>query len=180
MYKKEFFAESLEDARATAATHFEVEADKLEIVELEMAAEGLGDRKCYVAHVKGTENDEPPPRPEGEGRGRDRGRDRDRGRGRDRDRGRGRDRDRGRGRGDRDRRPRRPRGEKPEGVDHERLEALAKEAAEHVQSSGESLVMEPMNSKERWVVHNYIKGVGGLTSLSVGEGDDRRVKVVAE
>jgi predicted RNA-binding protein Jag len=114
------------------------------------------------------------------GRGRDRGRDRgaERGgdRGRDRDRGerggRGRDRDRG---GDRDRGVARAgSGEESE------LEALARRSAEEVRRSGEAKTLPPMSSRERWVVHNAIKDITGVNSQSVGEGDQKRVKIFPE
>jgi spoIIIJ-associated protein len=57
------------------------------------------------------------------------------------------------------------------------LEKLAREAAEEVRRSGEPTVLRPMNSKERWVIHNVITSLEGLTSESVGEGRSKRVKI---
>ncbi len=190
VYKKEFFAETREQAVSSAAAHFEVEAGKLDVYEVPMSADivGTGGRRCFVASVAGMADALPP---EGDRpRGRERRDDRD-GRGRRREGGgdrRGGDRSR---RGDRDR-PRsdrsrsdgprrdRPRGDKPEGVDHERFEAMARDAADRVRSSGKPEIMEPMNSKERWVVHNYLKDVAGVTSISEGEGSEKRIKVIPD
>ena len=37
-----------------------------------------------------------------------------------------------------------------------------------------------MNSKERWVIHNFIKEVAGVTSESDADGDDKYVKVMSD
>ena len=57
-----------------------------------------------------------------------------------------------------------------------RLEALAREAAERVRRSGEPEILESMTAKERWVVHNFLKDIEGVTSASEGEGASKRVK----
>jgi predicted RNA-binding protein Jag len=49
-----------------------------------------------------------------------------------------------------------------------------------VRKTGKPAVLRPMNSKERWIVHNFIKGMEGLRSESVGEGRMRRVKIEPE
>src|SRR5688572_1943217 len=196
VYKKEFFAETREQALSMAARHFEVDPERLEVSELPLDVVGMGDRKCFVVSIEGTADQQPQEQPRQErGRrepreSRDRApRDREsRGRRRDGDRGRGDRGDRGeRGgggdRGDRGRggsRQRAPRGDRPEGVDHERLERQAKEAAEKVKSSGQPVTLPWMNSKERWVVHNYLKNVEGVTSVSEGEGAEKRLKVIPE
>ncbi len=190
IYVKEFFAETRDAAVNLAVDYYKVDAGELEVRELPETTkvDGLTDRSCFLISVAGMENVEAP-RSERSGRGdRDRGRgDRDRGRG-DRDRGRGDrgGRDRGRGRGDRggdrggDRRGRRPRSDKPEGVDHEALESIAHKAAMEVKIGGEAITLEPMNSKERWVVHNYLKDVEGVTSQSEGEGQEKVIRVSPE
>ncbi len=66
----------------------------------------------------------------------------------------------------------------PEGS--EELEKEARAAAADVQESGEALTMRPMNSKERWVIHNVIREIAGVTSRSDGEGRTKRVKVEPE
>jgi predicted RNA-binding protein Jag len=98
----------------------------------------------------------------------DRERDRDRG---ERDRG---DRKRGE-RGGRDREPRTR--ERQPSRDEAELEAVARRAAEEVRRTGEAKLLAPMTARERWVVHNAIKDFDGVTSQSVGEGDQKRVKI---
>jgi hypothetical protein len=198
---KEFFAESRDEAISMAATHYGVGRAELEVRELPAAAgiSGLGDRSCFLIWIAGQEHAEPRREARegggdrgGDGRRRDRARgDRGerggrggRGRG-DRDRGRGGDRDRGRDRGG-DRGGRRAegpgdrRGDRPEGVDEVRLETLAREAAERVRRSGEPEILESMTAKERWVVHNFLKDIEGVTSASEGEGASKRVKILPE
>jgi predicted RNA-binding protein Jag len=63
-------------------------------------------------------------------------------------------------------------------VDEARLEDLARQAAERVRRSGEPEILESMTSKERWVVHNFLKEVEGVASVSEGEGASKRVKIV--
>ncbi len=70
------------------------------------------------------------------------------------------------------------RGEEPRSPVEAELEALARSKAEEVCDSGEPVVLQEMNSKERWVVHNAIKDVAGVTSESVGEGRNKRVKIM--
>jgi spoIIIJ-associated protein len=60
------------------------------------------------------------------------------------------------------------------------LEAMAREIAEEVSKTGEPKLLRPMNSKERWVVHNAIKDMQGLRSQSIGDGRQRRVKIEPE
>jgi predicted RNA-binding protein Jag len=62
-------------------------------------------------------------------------------------------------------------------VDCEHFERLAQEAADRVKQTGNPETMSGMNSKERWVVHNYIRSVEGVTSISMGEGGDRRLEI---
>jgi spoIIIJ-associated protein len=57
------------------------------------------------------------------------------------------------------------------------LANLAKEVAEEVKSTGESVKLRPMNAFERKVVHDTIQEIG-LTSESEGEDPDRCVVVL--
>ncbi len=57
------------------------------------------------------------------------------------------------------------------------LAQLAKETAQEVKSSGESIKLRPMNAFERKVVHDTIQELG-LTSESEGEDPDRCVVVL--
>jgi hypothetical protein len=59
-----------------------------------------------------------------------------------------------------------------------RLEELAEKKAREARDRGEEIVLGPMNSRERWVVHNTLKSVSGVRSESVGEGRTKRVKIV--
>ncbi|MEE8558316.1 MAG: R3H domain-containing nucleic acid-binding protein [Myxococcota bacterium] len=59
-----------------------------------------------------------------------------------------------------------------------RLEAMAVSRAEEAKSQGQEVLLPPMNSRERWVVHNALKGVSGIVSESVGEGRLKRVKII--
>ena len=189
---KEFFAGSRDEAISMASTHYGVGGSELAVREVPADAGilGLGDRSCFLIWIAGQEQGGAPRREardrdggsgggdRGDGRRRERGRG-GRGRG-DRDRERGGDRgDRGRDRGDRGgERSREPRGDRPEGVDEARLEALAREAADRVRRSGEPEILESMTAKERWVVHNFLKEVEGVTSASEGEGASKRVKIL--
>ena len=116
-----------------------------------------------------------------EGRGERRG---GRGEGRERrdDRGErrgGRDRDRDRDRGDRGGR-RRERGGRESQPDEAELERWTRQIAEEVRSSGQPRVLDAMSSRERWIVHNTVKDIDGVTSESVGENDDKRVRLTPE
>jgi spoIIIJ-associated protein len=63
------------------------------------------------------------------------------------------------------------------GSGEERLEKLARARAEEVLQSGKPVELQPMGSRERWVVHNALKGMKGLRTESVGQGRDKRVKI---
>ncbi len=57
------------------------------------------------------------------------------------------------------------------------LAALAKRVGAKVAKTGRSYTMEPMNPYERRIIHTVIGRMEGVTSQSIGEGDDRRVVV---
>ncbi len=80
---------------------------------------------------------------------------------------RGADRDRGRDSDDRD-------------VDEVALERMAREGAEIVRRTGEPELLRPMNSRERWVVHNALKDERGVRSESEGEGPRKRVRITPD
>ena len=167
---KEFVGESETEAVAKAAKFFGVAEAELEFRTLpsNLGLSGLGSRVVVLAALK-----EGPRGDRGEGRDREerghRGHRRERG-------GRG---DRG-DRGDRrERRDRGGRGERPD-VDHAELEKLAHESVAEVTKTGEAVVLRPMSSKERWVVHNVVNETPGLRSESDGEGRLRRVRIERE
>ena len=125
-------------------------------------------------------------RGDGRGRSRDGGRDSRGGRDRGGDRG-------GRGGGGgRDSRGDRDRGERGNGrVDRgargegdvprdPELEQKARDTAERVRDTGQEVTLPAMGSRDRWIVHNAIRDIEGVTSTSVGEGDQKRVKILPE
>jgi len=94
--------------------------------------------------------------------------------GRDRDSRRGGGRDGGR----RDDRPRGGRDSDDRDIDEVELERLAKDSARDVRDSGEPKLLPPMNSRERWFVHNALKDERGVRSESEGEGARKRIKII--
>ena len=61
--------------------------------------------------------------------------------------------------------------------DDAEFEKLARDAAEEAKRTGEPVVLRPMNSKERWVVHSVVTNLEGVRSESVGEGHTKRVRI---
>jgi spoIIIJ-associated protein len=59
-----------------------------------------------------------------------------------------------------------------------RLEAMARARAEDVLRTGSPASLEPMNSRQRWIVHNALRNVSGVRSESLGDGRLKRVKIV--
>ena len=57
------------------------------------------------------------------------------------------------------------------------LKRLAKENAEKVLQTGETIVMPYMGNYERFVIHNYLKDFDGIETKSVGEGSERRLEI---
>ena len=60
------------------------------------------------------------------------------------------------------------------------LKALAEKIAAQVLSTGRNRVLEPMSPYERRIIHTAIQQVNGVTSDSVGEGENRRVVIHQE
>ncbi|MEE8558165.1 MAG: R3H domain-containing nucleic acid-binding protein [Myxococcota bacterium] len=60
----------------------------------------------------------------------------------------------------------------------ERLEELARERAREVMERGEEVLLPPMNSRDRWIVHDTLKTMTGVRTESVGDGRLKRVKIV--
>ena len=81
---------------------------------------------------------------------------------------------RGEGRGDRHGRGR---DSDDRDIDEAELERLAKDAARSVRESGEPELLPPMNSRERWFIHNALKDERGVRSESEGDGARKRVKI---
>ena len=160
---KEFVGDSEAEAVEKAAKFFGVSAAQLELRTLpsNLGVSGLGSRVVVLASLEGERGE----------RG-ERGDRRDRG-----DRG-GREGRRGRrDRGDRgDHGDRSDRGESDDAA----LEKLAHESAAEVTRTGQPVLLRPMNSKERWLIHNVVNETPGLRSESEGEGRMRRVKIEPE
>jgi predicted RNA-binding protein Jag len=57
------------------------------------------------------------------------------------------------------------------------LKRLAKENAEKVLQTGETIVMPYMGNYERFIIHNYLKDFDGIETKSVGEGQERRLEI---
>ncbi len=57
------------------------------------------------------------------------------------------------------------------------LKRFAKENAEKVLQTGETIVMPYLGNYERFVIHNYLKDFEGIETKSVGEGLDRRLEI---
>ncbi len=55
------------------------------------------------------------------------------------------------------------------------LKALARKTAGRVKKSGRNVTFEPMSAYERRIIHSQAQEVGGVTTHSIGSGDERRV-----
>ncbi len=62
----------------------------------------------------------------------------------------------------------------------ETLTLLAQRQASKSIKAGRSFTLEPMNPYERRIVHTAIQAIDGVSSHSVGEGDNRRVVIVPD
>lgn len=62
----------------------------------------------------------------------------------------------------------------------ETLSALANRIAAQVLKTGKNRTLEPMNPYERRIIHTAIQGIEGVTSVSFGEGQGRRVVIAIE
>ncbi|OCC16381.1 RNA-binding protein Jag [Dissulfuribacter thermophilus] len=60
------------------------------------------------------------------------------------------------------------------------IENTARRMAEKAKKIGRSVSLDPMNAKERRIVHLAIKKIKGVTTKSVGEGASRRVVIVPQ
>ena len=59
----------------------------------------------------------------------------------------------------------------------EYLTSMALQAAEQVRQSGQDMELEPMKPNERRVVHMALQEEKGISTESVGEGEERRIVV---
>ena len=63
------------------------------------------------------------------------------------------------------------------GLRREALESFGGDLASQVVESGEPLVLEPMGSIDRKIVHDAVNAVDGVQTESEGQGRDRRVVI---
>ncbi|MBN2012893.1 hypothetical protein JW960_26420 [candidate division KSB1 bacterium] len=54
---------------------------------------------------------------------------------------------------------------------------LAEKRATQVMESGESFFWENLGNFERFIIHNHLKQFESVETLSVGEGDDRKLEI---
>ncbi|MBR2616106.1 MAG: protein jag [Clostridia bacterium] len=55
------------------------------------------------------------------------------------------------------------------------LRALARKTAQRVKKSGRNVTFEPMSAYERRIIHSQAQEIEGVTTHSIGSGDERRV-----
>lgn len=60
------------------------------------------------------------------------------------------------------------------------LESLAKRTAGQVLRTGRNRSLEPMNPYERRIIHTAVQNIEGVYSMSVGDGQNRRVVIAPE
>ena len=60
----------------------------------------------------------------------------------------------------------------------EALQNLAWRMAERVTATGQTMTLEPMPPNERRIVHLALRDSDQVTTMSVGEGDERKVTIV--
>jgi spoIIIJ-associated protein len=58
------------------------------------------------------------------------------------------------------------------------LKELAERVAEQVENSGKSFTLEPMPAYERRIIHMALAGHSGVSTESVGYGEDRKVSII--
>lgn len=59
----------------------------------------------------------------------------------------------------------------------DKLRDFAVRMAEEAQRKGQSIELEPMNARERRVVHLALSSISGISTESTGEGKDRRIVI---
>lgn len=62
----------------------------------------------------------------------------------------------------------------------EALRNLAMRMAERVTETGQSVTMEPMPAGERRIIHLALRDYPGVTTQSIGEGEDRKVTIMSK
>ncbi len=60
----------------------------------------------------------------------------------------------------------------------EKLVSLARHKAETVKKTGKSMALAPMNPRDRRLIHLSLRGVPGIRTSSVGDGERRKVVII--
>lgn len=60
------------------------------------------------------------------------------------------------------------------------LKSLARKTAQRVKKTGRNVTFEPMSAYERRIIHSQAQEIGGVTTHSIGSGDERRVVMSPE
>lgn len=60
------------------------------------------------------------------------------------------------------------------------LTSLAQRMAERVVATGHTVTMEPMPASERRIVHLALRDYPGVTTESIGEGEERKVTILKQ
>jgi spoIIIJ-associated protein len=60
------------------------------------------------------------------------------------------------------------------------LRALARKTAQRVKRTGRNVTFEPMSAYERRIIHSQAQDIGGVTTHSIGSGEERRVVMSPE
>jgi spoIIIJ-associated protein len=63
---------------------------------------------------------------------------------------------------------------------HESLRSLARRFADQVKSTGRSVTLEPMPASERRIIHLELRDNPHVTTQSIGEGESRKVAILAK
>ena len=59
----------------------------------------------------------------------------------------------------------------------ETLRSLARRMAERVKKYRRSVTLEPMNPHERRIIHSEVQNIAGVTTVSIGQENSRRVVI---
>ncbi len=63
-------------------------------------------------------------------------------------------------------------------VKYEKVTALAARVAKSVRRTKTDAILDPMPADERKVIHNYLSSMKNISTVSEGEGNQRRLKIV--
>ncbi len=62
----------------------------------------------------------------------------------------------------------------------ETLRRVAQKTAARAKRQGRNITLEPMNANERRIIHSEVQDIEGVTTFSIGSGDQRKVVVSPE